>query len=451
MRTTIAVFSLFIVSTLSEERCADRPPENGKAPAGDEAESPLEYVFGHAYHVLSGTHNNESGYFSLCEGIDGKTYVGTAKYGVNSYLVEFDPKTEKQRIVIDSNKVCGLNPKSYNEAQSKIHTRNFVGPSGKIYVGSMEAPTQKEDPTKYPGGYVMTYDPKTNTAKSLGMASPGMGVIDVVADEERGIIYVVLIDAKKPWMLYDVKTKKYDELGPIPTVFGTTLIDSRGHANVITRDFQLAQYNPDTGKVKVRDIVAGGKKLKPGPPGVWVPTWNLAQDGRTAYLIQMQDPTLYAIDLLSRGRVVKAVSHGKMIEGKNVDSRCALSIAPDGSVYAVIRIDNETGFGGFYLHHLVRFDPAAEKMKDLGVLAVKNPDFFFKSPGTKLGHPATNSEHPPYYGYHTLPDGTLTPLYNHLAMIVARDGTIYVTIIYPFTLLRIDSRHRICVEGLKKG
>ena len=82
--------------------------------------APFPYVWAKATHILPETHNNESGYFSLCEGLDGKIYVGTAKYGVNSYLVEFDPKTEKQRIVIDTNEVCGLNPKSYNEAQSKI-------------------------------------------------------------------------------------------------------------------------------------------------------------------------------------------------------------------------------------------------------------------------------------------------------------------------------------------
>lgn len=283
----------------------------------------------------------------------------------------------------------------------------------------------------------MTYDPATDKAECLGIAYPEMGVIDVVADERRGIIYVVLIDAKKPWMLYDVNTKQYEPLGPIPTVFGTTLIDGRGHANVITKDFQLAQCNPHDCVITVRNIVAGGENLKPEPCNVWVPIWNLAQDGRTAYLIQMQDPTLYAIDLYSEGQEVRTINHGKMLDGKNVDSRCALSIAPDGNVYAVMRVDNETGFGGFFLHHLVRFNPAAGKMKDLGVLAVKNPDFFFKSPGTKRGHPATNNEHPPYYGYHTLPDGTLTPLYNHLAMIVTRDGTIYVTIIYPFTLLKI--------------
>ena len=34
-------------------------------------------------------------------------YVGTTKYDVNSYLVEFDPKTQEQRIVIDTHKLTG--------------------------------------------------------------------------------------------------------------------------------------------------------------------------------------------------------------------------------------------------------------------------------------------------------------------------------------------------------
>ena len=38
-------------------------------------------------------------------GTNGKIYVGTAAYGFNAYLVEFDPKTGKQRIVLDVNKV----------------------------------------------------------------------------------------------------------------------------------------------------------------------------------------------------------------------------------------------------------------------------------------------------------------------------------------------------------
>ena len=72
------------------------------------AKAPFEYVWGTAHHVLPETHSDESGYFSLCEGNDGRIYVGTAKYGENAYLVEFDSVTGKQRIVVDAHKVCEL-------------------------------------------------------------------------------------------------------------------------------------------------------------------------------------------------------------------------------------------------------------------------------------------------------------------------------------------------------
>ena len=47
-------------------------------------------------------------------------------------------------------------------------------------------------------------------------------------------------------------------------------------------------------------------------------------------------------------------------------------------------------------------------------------------------------------GYHTLPDGTLTPLHVIMGMIVAGDGTIYATTIYPYTLMKVES-----VKGTK--
>ena len=78
------------------------------------------------------------------------------------------------------------------------------------------------------------------------------------------------------------------------------------------------------------------------------------------------DPTLIEIDLFSRGPTVRAVSHGKLLEGRNFDSRGAISIGPDGCVYAVVRADNATGFGGQYLHHLTRFDPTTKAIEDLG-------------------------------------------------------------------------------------
>jgi len=412
--TAFAALSLFIVCATSAQ---EKP-----AP-------PFWYVWGKAYHVLPGTHSDESGYFSLCEGLDGKMYIGTAKYNENAFLVEFDPKTEKQRIVIDTNKVCGLTATGY-AAQSKIHTRNFVGPSGKVYVGSKQGYRKEGDTSEYPGGYVMTYDPKTDTAECLGMPYPKQGIIDVVADEARSLLYIVTCE-EQHWMLYDVKTKQYRELGPMLTPYATTLVDKRGVANVITAGFQLAQYDPATGKIALRDILVDGQKFVRADNAA-IPTWRIATDGLTAWLILMNDPRLIEIDLLSEGNAVTAKSHGKMMAGKGFDSRSALDIAPDGRIYAIIRVDNQTGFGTGYLHHLTRFDPKTGKTDDLGVLAVKNPDFFNFGPGP-------DGKNPPWsHGYHKLPDGTLTPLHCHMALIVAHDGTIYVTIIYPFTLLRIE-------------
>ncbi len=430
---------------------AAEPPASAKPPAS------LHYLWAKAYYIPPETTTEESGYFSLCEGKNGRIYIGTAAYGRNSYLVEFDPATEKMRIVLDTHKLVGLpqEPTGY-AAQSKLHTRNFVGPSGKIYVGSKQGyPTAQEKksgkiPT-YRGGYVMTYDPATGQAVNLGMPMPlgdkrlpadareGEGVIDVVADEARGLIYVITCEHQH-WMLYDMKhpEKGYRDLGPILRDQPNTLIDKQGRAAAITEDYRVARYNPADDKVTVDELLVEGKPFRDvvGPKAVH-PDWRLAADGQTAYLQLLNDLRLFQIDLSGpAGKPVPALSLGNRIEGKHPDSRGAISIAPNGQVYSVVRIDNETGFGKGYLHHLVRFDPAAKQMADLGVLAVKNPDFFdFQGPQAKNPDGSLRPRH----GFHRLPDGTLTPLHVIMGMIVAHDGTIWATTIYPYTLLRIPA------------
>jgi hypothetical protein len=401
------------------------------ARAVGETPPPFEYVKARAYHVLPETHNQGSGYFSLCEGLDGRVYVGTAKYGVNAYLVEFDPRTGRQRIVLDTHKLCGLSDTRY-AAQAKLHTRNFVGPSGKVYVGSKQGYRfEKDDTSEYPGGYVMSYDPRTGEAANLGMPMKGQGVIDVVADEQRGLLYVITCEDQH-WMVGDITGKAYRELGPLLVRYGATLIDADGRACAITADYQLAQYDPKTQKVTIRPIEVGGKRWSPEKEDASIPTWVLTADARRAYLILMGDPTLLEIELTGPGQGARAASHGKMLAGKGADSRCALTLHPDGKVYALVRIDNTTGFGQGHLHHLVRFDPAARKMQDLGVLAVENPDFFDFEKGPDGKKPSHAN------GYHKLPDGTLTPLYHHMALTSCGDGTLYATVIAPFTLLRME-------------
>ncbi len=390
---------------------------------------PPAYVPAMAFHILPETTSDESGYFSLSESLDGAIHVGTAKYNHNAFLVEFDPRTGQQRIVLDTNKTCGLTATG-NAAQAKIHTRNFTGPSGRVYVGSKQGYFKKEDPSEYPGGYVMAYDPRTGRAENLGMPMAKEGVIDVVADEARRRLYAVTCE-EQHWMLGTLAGAPWRELGPMLTPYAATLVDARGVASALTKDFALAQFDPATERVTTRPISLDGKTWARASSNS-IPIWQLDPDGRHAWLILMNDPTLLRIDLQSPGDQVAAEARGLMLEGKNPDCRSALTIHPDGKIYALVKVDNTTGFGAGYLHHLVRYDPAAKRHEDLGVLKVSNPDFFDWSPGPD------GKAKPWTHGFHKLPDGTLTPLHAHMALLAARDGTLYATILYPYTLLKID-------------
>jgi hypothetical protein len=432
---SVVAASLVLLSLVPVARGDDAKPKPSKLP--------YPYVWGKAYHVLPETHNNQSGYFSLCEGLDGQVYVGTAKYGENAYLVEFDPQKEAQRIVLDTNAVCGLSARGY-AAQAKLHTRNFVAPSGRVFVGSKQGYPEKGDTQQYPGGYATVYDPRLGRAFNLGMPYKTEGVIDVVADEARHILYVVTCE-QQHWMRGDLKedgpagrgdgaprAENYRELGPLLARYATTLLAADGCAYALTADFQLARYDPATDKVTVRPIDVDGTRFA-GSGDAAIPCWVLNNERTRAYLIQLNDPTLREIPLAAGDGPVKATAYGKMLGGKGPDSRGALTLHPDGRVYALVREDNRTGFGEGFLHHLTRFDPATKKMEDLGVVAVQNPDFF---PLSRL----TENPPPPHCnGYHRLPDGTWTPMHHHMALASAHDGTLYATFLGPFTLLRIDA------------
>lgn len=431
--------------------------QNEVAAALQQPRAPFTYVQAKAYHIPPETTTEESGYFSLCEGRNGKIYVGTSAYGRNAFLVEFDPATERMRIVLDTHKLVGQTTTGY-AAQAKLHTRNFVGPSGKIYVGSKQgylsqaeraAQKRGEKIPVYEGGYVMTYDPVKDVAENLGRPMPltdklraagrteGEGVIDVTADEERGIIYVITCEHQH-WMLYNTKTRTYRELGPILRDQPNTIIDNQGRGTAITADFQVARYDPAKDRVTVDPLRVEGRAFAEylGEKRVH-PDWRITSDGTTAYLQLLNDLRMFRVDLTGpAGQPVVATDLGERIQGVHPDSRGSIAIGPDGRIYSAIRIDNTTKFGTGYLHHLIRHDPKTRMMEDLGVFTVRNPDFFdFK--GQQARNPDGSLR--PRHGYHTLPDGTLTPLHVIMAMIVARNGTIYATTIYPFTLLKVES------------
>ena len=71
------------------------------ASAGFAEEKP-RWLLGRATKLPSEYTNQESGYFSIVEGLNGRLYIGAAKYGVNAYLLEHDPKTNTTKMVVDA-------------------------------------------------------------------------------------------------------------------------------------------------------------------------------------------------------------------------------------------------------------------------------------------------------------------------------------------------------------
>src|SRR5215469_7412281 len=97
--------------------------------AAHAAEPARTWVPATAHAIPKYTATEGEGYFSIIEGLNGKLYIGTHANGVNSWLVEFDPKSKEMKVVVDAHKAIGKDPKGFG-SQAKIHTRNNVGASG---------------------------------------------------------------------------------------------------------------------------------------------------------------------------------------------------------------------------------------------------------------------------------------------------------------------------------
>jgi hypothetical protein len=267
------------------------------------------WLLGHAYKIPSQYSNQESGYFSLVAGLNGRLYIGTAKYGVNAYLVEFDPRPSAFKMVLDVHEVIKLKGTGY-AAQAKIHTRNNVGASGTIYVGSKQGyPEKGEHRADYPGGYVLTYDPRTGKSEHFGIARARHGIISVTPDESRGVAYVSTCSDDRPvdhthFMILDLKTRTYRDLGDMEHPYAFLVLDHKGRAYHPVRGGTIARYDPDARKLERLKVTVDGK----APPKEItkesaILNWEVSPDRKTLWAVEMSTNALFQFDLTAKGTI----------------------------------------------------------------------------------------------------------------------------------------------------
>lgn len=393
-----------------------------------------------ATHLPSIYTNQESGYFSIIQGHNGKLYIGTAKYGENAYLLEFDPATRQVRLVMDVHEVISVIAFGF-AAQAKIHTRNNVGASGVIYVGSKQGYPEKGEPrTRYPGGYVLTHDPKTGRNDHFGIAKEHHGIISVMPDESRGVAYVSTCSDDRPidhshFMILDLKKRTYRDLGDMEHAYAFIVLDAQGRAYHPKRGGSVARYDPATDRVEFLPLTVNGQT----PPALAkdgaIQNWDASPDGKTLWCVELTTNALYAFDLTGADKQLPGRLVGELLpseaakpgagRARRTDCR-AMCVASDGKVWVAL---TEQGLKGGPLLYLVGYDPAQQRWLVRRPVGIANPDYIT----------LTDAQGKPKPWHHTIrkePDGTLTP-WQPMGIAAGRDGSVFITTIAPFTVLHL--------------
>jgi sugar lactone lactonase YvrE len=402
------------------------------------------WLWSTAHAIPKETTTEGSGYFSIVEGKNGKLYVGTAKYGFNAFLVEFDPESKRIKVAVDCMQAIGSTATGF-AAQAKIHTRNNVGESGKIYFGTKQGypkPNSAEQRTDYPGGYPMVFDPATGKTRVYDIPVPHQGVISVTPDESRGVAYISTCSDERPiesthFLVLDLASGKYRDLTDARHMYAFIVVDARGRAYHPVLGGQVARFDPVADKLEVLTQTIDGK-----PPAKdshladensHPINWDISPDRKTLWAVAMSGNGLFSYDLTGDGTTLAGKSHGPLVaDAKATDCR-ALCVAPDGRVWMGVAVTRE---GQGQLLHVISYQPGAAVCVDHGPIAVKNPEFttFTGDDGKPLLW---------HHGYEKRADGTLIPRYAIMGICAAKSGTVYVTTLAPFTL------HEIAVPGSK--
>jgi len=414
-------------------------PDN-KSDTGSKKEPGLKWIPATAYAVPKETAPEGEGYFSIIEGHNGRLYVGTHANGVNSWLVEFDPKTGTFKIVVDCHKAIGRDLKGFG-SQAKIHTRNNVGRlTGKIYFGTKQGyPVKGEKWQDYPGGYPMVYDPRTGETKVYDIPVKHQGINSIMPDESRGVAYISTCSDGRPgpgensiFLVLDLKTGKYRELIDTRHIYGFIVLDHRGRAYHPLLGGEIVRYDPDKDQIeKLKQTIDGQPPpaefhLADQPRGHPL-NWDVSPDGKTLYCVPMSTNRLFAYDLTATGDVLPGRDLGPLVPGAKATDCRALCVGPEGRVWASV---TEVGKLGINLHHIVSYTPGDKAPRDHGPVAIRNPDYtpFVDKDGKPL---------PYHHGTFRTADGVVTSRHVTLGVCQTRAGSVYVLMLSPYTVLEI--------------
>jgi len=391
-----------------------------------------DWLWSTAYQIPKHTTSDESGYFSIIEGHNKRLYIGTAKYGENAFLVEFDIESKRMRVVVDAHKEIGTKVTGF-AAQAKIHTRNNVGNSGKIYFGTKQGyPKKGETREDYLGGYPMVYDPVTDKTRVYPVPIKHEGVISITPDESRGVAYISTSSDGRPldgthFMMLNLQNGTYSDFGNLKHMYAFIVLDYRDRAYHPELGGGIVRYDPKKKKIERLIQTIDGKPPSPesllADPKSHPINWDISKDRKTLYSVAMSGNQLFSYDLTSRWKTLKGKALGKLIKDAEKTDCRAMCVGPDDTVWMGVASKQKL--------HVVSYTKGEDSPKWHGVIAIKNPKYttFTSEDGKPLKW---------HHGVAHEKDGTMLPRYTIMGICAGTNGKVYVTTLYPFTLHEIE-------------
>jgi hypothetical protein len=231
-------------------------------------------------------------------------------------------------------------------------------------------------------------------------------------------------------MVLDLKRRTYRDLGDMEQMYAFIVLDSKGRAYHPLHDGGIARFDPDKDRLEKLPATIDGKPARSayGPEGKEVVLiWDISPGRKTLYCVEMTTNALFAFDVTEAGAEVRGQRIGPLLPGDRATDCRAMCVARDGVIWAAVT--DTKGAEGPTLH-LVSWKPGEAAPRDHGPVGIANPDYT----------PFTDAACKPLPWHHTVrrsKDGTLTP-WVPMGICAAADGTVYITTLAPFTLLRCD-------------
>ncbi|MFH1743649.1 MAG: hypothetical protein ABIH23_31985 [bacterium] len=202
-----------------------------------------------ATHIPEEFSTHGSGYTAMTVGCDGKVYVGSARYCDYGYWIAYDPRTGDVEPVVDIRLLAAEDLYDVN-TQGKTHTKLFSDSDGKIYGGTKQGhelfitrPEIGEESGGYPGGHLLSYDPKTGISEDLGILRAQDGLMNGILDPARRRMYFKT-EPRTHFIVYEMDTHQVIDKGRVGTWGRYIDMDKNGNVWIPNHDV-VTEYDAE--------------------------------------------------------------------------------------------------------------------------------------------------------------------------------------------------------------